>query len=300
MLVRNLNAAHDGCRIRYRDIGDYLEREKKLTILREAGSIAGIGDWRPITPDRHHGWIGQRDEAFQRLYPMGSKEVKAGRGEEAVFRLFSSGYKTSRDAYIYNFSREACATNARAMVDDYRGALAFREEHPDCPVDDVAGRYSLHVRWDRELKNNLRRGKRVAYSPDNVRATYYRPFVKQHCYVDYVLVNNKYQMDRVFPSPDSENRAICVPGVGSRKPFGALVVDAMPDLYLVEACQCFPRYRYERRDDRQAFVDCGFDGHGWSPLSVPWAAARSEGTERRFGMDSATRARSRGGPAKPV
>ena len=164
----------------------------------------------------------------------------------------NQGFGSSQAYKSHNFSREDCAANARAMVDDYRSALEFRQEHPDCPVDDVAGRYSSHVRWDRELKNNLRRGKGVVYSPDNVRATHYRPFVKQHCYVDYVLVNNKYQMDRVFPSPDSENRAICVPGVGSRKPFGALVVDAMPDLYLVEACQCFPRYRYERRDDRQA------------------------------------------------
>ena len=186
------------------------------------------------------------------LYPMGSKDVKAGRGEEAVFRLFSSGYKTSRDAYIYNFSHEACAANARAMVDDYRDALAFREEHPDSPIDQVAHRYSSHVRWDRELKNNLRRRKEVVYSPANVRASQYRPFVKQYCYVDYLLVKNKGQIDRIFPSPDSENRAICVPGVGSRKPFGTLIVNTMPDLHLIEFGQCFPRYRYERRDDRQA------------------------------------------------
>ena len=46
ILVRNPDAAHDGCRILYRDIGDYLKREKKLAILRKAGSIAGIEDWR--------------------------------------------------------------------------------------------------------------------------------------------------------------------------------------------------------------------------------------------------------------
>ena len=31
ILVRNPNAEHDGCRILYRDIGDYLKREEKLT-----------------------------------------------------------------------------------------------------------------------------------------------------------------------------------------------------------------------------------------------------------------------------
>ena len=50
ILVRNPEAVHDGCRILYRDIGDYLRREEKLAVLREAGSIAGIEDWRTITP----------------------------------------------------------------------------------------------------------------------------------------------------------------------------------------------------------------------------------------------------------
>ena len=50
ILVRNPEAAHDGCRILYRDIGDYLKREEKLAILRKAGSIVGIktgGQSRP-------------------------------------------------------------------------------------------------------------------------------------------------------------------------------------------------------------------------------------------------------------
>ena len=60
-----------------------------------------------------------------------------------------------------------------------------------------------------------------------------------------MLVNNKYQMDSIFPAANSDNCAICVPGVGSTKPFSALVVDTMPDLNLEAAgVQCFPRYRY--------------------------------------------------------
>ena len=251
VLVRNPDAAHEGCRILYRDIGDYLKREDKLTMVRDWSSIAGIDDWREIAPDRHHDWIEQRDEDFQALYPLGSKEAKAGKADEAIFRLFSNGYKTSRDSYIYNFSREACAENARWMVDDYRGALAVREEHPAYTVEDAANRFSSRVRWDRELKNNLRRGKGVDYSRDNIWTTQYRPFVKQYCYVDYTLVNNKYQQDSIFPTDDAENRAICVPGVGSTKPFSALAVDTMPDLHCVAFGQCFPRYRYERRDSVQ-------------------------------------------------
>ncbi len=234
ILVRNPDASHDGCRIRYRDVGDYLKRGEKLAILREAGSVAGIEDWREITPNRQHDWIGQRSEEFQRLYPLGSKEVKAGQEGEAIFELFSNGYKTGKDAYLYNFSRNACAENARLVTKDYLGAMRVAEERPQYGVDEVARRHSSNVRWDRELKNNLRRRKRVTFSAGNVQKTQYRPFVKQHCYVEYVLVNNKYQMDKIFPRQ-------------RWKPFSALVVDTMPDLEVVSKTQCFPRYRYERR-----------------------------------------------------
>ncbi len=251
ILVRNPDASHDGCRILYRDVGDYLKRGEKLAILREAGSVAGIEDWREITPNRQHDWIGQRSEEFQRLYPLGSKDVKAGQGGEAIFKLFSNGYKTSRDAYLYNFSRDACAENARLVTEDYLGAMRVAEEHPKYGVDEVARLHSSNVRWDAALKDNLRRRKGATFSASKVQKTQYRPFVKQHCYVDYVLVNRKYQMDSIFPMPGGENRAICVPGVGSTRPFSALMVDTMPDLHFIAFGQCFPRHRYEQPDDAQ-------------------------------------------------
>ena len=55
----------------------------------------------------------------------------------------------------------------------------------------------------------------------------------------------------IFPASETFNRAICVPGVGSTKPFSALIVDTMPDLEMISKGQCFPRYRYEQRDDTQ-------------------------------------------------
>ena len=257
ILVRNPQATPGDCRILYRDIGDYLKREEKLKILRETGSIAGIEDWRTITPDRHHDWIGQRSEGFQRLYPMGSKAARAGTMDEAIFKLFSSGYKSGRDVYTYNFSHDACAENARAMVGDYLEALRELCEFKNgSPADEITHKITLrhcsHVRWDRELKNNLRRKRTITYQPENITATQYRPFVKQHCYVEYLLVSNKYQMDRIFPDTSIENRAICVPGGGSDKAFSTLVVDTMPDLNINAAgTQCFPRYRYRERTEVQ-------------------------------------------------
>ena len=252
ILVRNPDAQNQSCRIFYRDIGDYLSREQKLGKLEEWGSISSIEDWQQIQPDQRHDWIGQCDGAFEAFYPVGTKEAKAGRANDSIFGIYSRGLATSRDAYTYNFSRTACASNAQQMVQNYCDALHDWNSGSDDSenLDRIIEQHSSHVRWDRELKNNLRRRKEVAYSPDKIWVTQYRPFVKQCCYVDYTLVNNKYQQDSIFPTRNSDNLAVCVPSIGSTKPFSVLIVNCMPDIQLMFNGQCFPRYRFIRREAR--------------------------------------------------
>ena len=103
ILVKNPDAAHNGCHIRYRDIGDYLSREQKLAALDEAVSISGFTDWEEIMPNEHHDWIGQRSDVFQQFYPMGSEDARRGRTDDAIFGLYSQGVKTGKDAYILQF-----------------------------------------------------------------------------------------------------------------------------------------------------------------------------------------------------
>ena len=252
ILVRNPTKADDGCRILYRDIGDYLTREQKLEFVREAGSTAGIEDWQEITPDQNHDWIARQEPGFEQLYPLGSKAAKAGKADDTIFGLYSRGLATSRDAYLYSFSRSSCLENARLMIADYMAALAELGERPSAAqAKAAAAGHTANTHWDRELENNLRRKKEVVHSPKRVWRAQYRPFVRQHCYVDYTLVNNKYQQDSIYPDSNATNRAICVPGIGSTKPFSALMVDAMPDLELISKGQCFPRYRFTEPSEPQ-------------------------------------------------
>ena len=91
ILVKNPNAAHDGCRIRYRDIGDYLSRERKLEVLKEAESISGFSDWQEITPNGYYDWIDQRNEVFARFYRMGSKGSESRQSRRGDIPVVFSG-----------------------------------------------------------------------------------------------------------------------------------------------------------------------------------------------------------------
>lgn len=249
ILVKNPNATHEGCKIQYRDIGDYLAREEKLKILREARSIKGIRDWETITPNAHYDWIDQRSDAFAEFYPLGSEETKAGKADGAIFRLYSLGLATGRDAYIYNFSRDACAENARRMTQDYLAAISELDENPEITIDEAARYHSSSIKWSPELKNNLRRKIRTEFKENYIRKVAYRPFISTNCYANYTFIQRKYQMGRVFPDSSSENRVICATSVGSKKAFSALITDTLPDLELISKGQCFPRYQYPKPVD---------------------------------------------------
>ena len=249
IFVKNSNATHEGCKIHYRDIGDYLTREEKLDTLREAVSIKGFNDWGTITPNTHYDWIGQRSEAFTRFYPLGTTEAKAKKADNAIFHLYSLGLSTNRNAYVYNFSRDTCAEKALLMTQDYLTAVADLEANSGLTVKEVTHCYSTNIKWDDTLQNRLKQRKKTKFNDDYIREVIYRPFVATNCYADYTFITRKGQMDKIFPDSSSENRVICVTGVGSKILFSAFMTDTLPDLELISKGQCFPRWQYQRPVD---------------------------------------------------
>ena len=256
-----------GGKIFYKDIGDYLTREEKLNQLREAKSISGFTDWQNITPDKHFDWIEQRSEAFTTFYPMGTKETKAKKADNAIFELFSNGYKTGRDAYIYNFSRNACAENAEKLTQDYLAAISELEENPERSVAEIAKRHTKNSKWDDNLKSNLKRKKKTDFDNNYIRKVLYRPYVATNCYADYTFAQVKAKQDIIFPQSFSENRVICVTDTGTKTPFSALTTDIMPDLGLNLRSQCFPRWQYQKSTDTQNILFSNKNNNGGGSTS---------------------------------
>ena len=245
ILVKNLNTQHGDCSIHYRDIGGELRREEKLEKLKEMVSVSGFSDWQIVIPNKHHEWIGQRSDAFSEFYPIGTKEAKAGKADDAIFRLYSLGLLTSRDPYIYNFSRDACAENAWRMTQDYLDALSEFKENLEITIDEAMSQYNSNIKWTGNLKDNLRQRKKTKFSGDYIRRVIYRPFVATNCYANYIFIHRKHQMDQIFPNNTSKNRMICVSNKGSRVPFSVLITDTISDVNFYDSgTQCFPRYQY--------------------------------------------------------
>ena len=241
--------------IYFYDIGDGLGQEEKLGIIRKLRSINGIAEqdgWQTIVPDGSHDWLNQVDPDFDRFLALGEKKDTA----VSMFKNYSLGVVTNRDAWCFNASRSLVERNIRSMVGFYNAERKRYHQNPENAKTDMATCINsdpTKISWTRSLKQDLLRNKALTFSEGEVLISTYRPFSKQWMYYGRRLNEQVYQMPQIFPSAKEQNRVICITGKGARSGFSALMVDAIPNLDMVEKGQCFPLKLYEKletsRDD---------------------------------------------------
>ena len=87
-----------------------------------------------------------------------------------------------------------------------------------------------------------------------MRLSLYRPFTQSNLYFDRVMNNSVYVFPSIFPTSETEteNRVICVAGIGDRKGFGCLTTNRIPSIDLAfEKTQCFPFYIYDEEGENR-------------------------------------------------
>jgi len=268
LLVKNPRSKVTG-EIFYHDIGDYLSREDKLRQIAQFGGIDGIQSapgWTQIRPDAHHDWVNQRDPAFGKYMPLGEED-----GATGIFANYSSGLKTNRDAWCYNFSESELRRNIGRSIRFYNSEVKrWAEANPKQHAGGLAKFITIDdakFSWDRQQRKDVERGRRYRERDNGYREALYRPFSRQHAYFDRSMNNCVYQLHKIFPEVGSENRLICLTGRGSSKAFSVLMTDVIPDLEVISKSQCFPLHLYEAvdgNDDEQGHEEA--DSGGQAPL----------------------------------
>ena len=61
------------------------------------------------------------------------------------------------------------------------------------------------------------------------------------------MIHRTGQWSEFFPKVQSENKVICIPGIGNKKDHSILMVDKRADLGFMAATQCLPLYYFEER-----------------------------------------------------
>ena len=229
----------------YHDIGDYLKREEKLDIIKQAVDISGIKDWVTLVPDEHGDWINHRTEGYEQYMPIGDKATKGRNNSKGIFSIFSNGVMTSRDAWCYNFSEETVKTSMLSHIEAYNSTLERKGEAHEPSSQDGSPQ---KMKWTRSLENDLKKGIKAVFSAGNIREATYRPFVKQFLYFASQFNESAGLTYLFFPSPHHRNQLIQLTGNGSSKPFSCLIADQTTDREVLSKGLCFPLYWYEKRE----------------------------------------------------
>ena len=250
--VKKNGKANSQAEIFYARVDEFWRKEEKYRYL-DAKEQYGNIEWKPITPDKRHTWLTEGHHAeFETFLPMGSQQAKGAKGEanDVIFKVYSRGVTTARDAWACNFSRGALMENMERTIETYNEQV-FKWERQvgrDANVDDFVVYDGTKISWSGDLKQELRKGKTGKFAVDKVRQSLYRPFTESNLYFDRLMNNSIYLFPKIFPTleTEKENRVICVPGIGDRKGFGCLTTNMIPSLDLgFEKTQCFPFYTYD-------------------------------------------------------
>ena len=225
---KRLNA----CQIHYHDIGDYLSREDKLRIIRQAGSYKYL-EWTTITPNEKNDWINQRDGLFDTLLSLAPTK-KFDANAQSVFSTYAIGVATNRDAWVSGYSKEQVTENMQSMIAFYNEQLG----------KNVFSEDETRISWTRALKRDLGKGLKHSFDATAFVQSTYRPFCKQQLYYHRPFIESPGIFSSLYPQGKA-NLIITLSGVGGSKPFSCLITNVHPNLHLSENGQCFPLYWYE-------------------------------------------------------
>ena len=249
--IKKVEKTSDPAEVWIYSVDDYLkarEKQKHLTDFRDYTNVP----MKQATIDAKHTWLTEGLHAeFDNFIPMGTKEAKSVKGAavDVIFKTYSRGVMSCRDAWAYNFNRDVLTQNIQQMGETYNAEMERwkrRQNRSETNVDAFVIYDDTKISWSRDLKVKLKRGVIVEYTEYKIKTSLYRPFTKLNLYFDRTINNDVHVFPSIFPTPvtESENRVLCVSGIGSKKSFQSLMVGAIPDIQSTSNGQCFPFYTY--------------------------------------------------------
>ncbi len=225
------------CRILYTRRPELDTAAQKLEFL--SSTKLNQLDFEHIIPDKKHNWLNQSDNDFYQLLPLIDKDVKSGKSEKAVFKLFSLGVVTNRDEWVYDSLKESLINKISFFIEKYNYSVENQLQ-------------DFSIKWSSSLENFWKSRIKSDFDDNLIQLSLYRPYFKQFQYTEKLfnhrLTENHYEMFSL--DLKSFNKIIAFSGISSSKPFHCLSCDLLIGLDTLEKTQCLPLYYYEKEGNR--------------------------------------------------
>lgn len=241
-LVRN--PALNGCKIHYLTLDDFLPATEKRNWLRNnyLEKLAKTGQFALIRPNAQNLWLNQPTEDWADYLPIATKEVKAGKSEQAIFKLFSRGLESNRQEWVYDFNQIDLIKKIQYFIDIYNKSLKNGSNDLD-----------KTIKWSRELERRLKNGVHISFDSSKLIKSELRPFVTQFLYLDSNLNSYVYSWENFHHIKN--NLILSFNTFGGNKSFYCLTTNRVPELHYTGDSQCLPLYYYENNEKIDNITD---------------------------------------------
>jgi predicted helicase len=236
---------------------DFWRKETKLEWFRD-NPLTSISFER-ITPSKQHNWLNLADTDFETLIPLADKNVKLGKREEGVYKLFSLGVATNRDEWAYDFGEANLESRMKYFTKVYeqkrKSFFAKTENERKELLEDEKNFNDFigsEIKFTRELiHRDFLKNKEIKFKDIKIVTSSFRPFVKKFNYFDseHRITHEPYQNPQIWGKfGTNKNTCICLNTSG--KDFRVLATKFLPDLHFIGDSQCLPLYRYGSNNTR--------------------------------------------------
>ncbi|MDC7955430.1 DEAD/DEAH box helicase family protein [Fusobacterium simiae] len=243
LLVKNPNEKREKAKIYYYDIGDYLSREEKLSKINDFKSIGSKKmDWQILNPNEEGDWINQRNDKFKDFIPLIDKDNK--NNKETFFTMSSNGVVTSRDSWVYSYSKINLEKNMKETIAFYNKEiekiLNVRKKDKNKAVEDIIDTNPKNISWSRALKKRADLYKFDEFNKSDIVISLYRPFTKQYLYFNKFWNETPAQQDKFKAS-----LSIGTVGIGGNKEFSITILNNIGDFQTLQNANFYPLYYIE-------------------------------------------------------
>lgn len=233
--------------VNYKTIGEGLTTKQKLIKLKENISIENI-TWNKNKPDLNCDWINKRNNEFQKLLKIGTKEK--GYTRLSIFQnLYSRGLNTGNEAWTINYDRKSLIENMGRYIEVYNYERnryhSINNKRRD--IQSFVNKDISKIQWHTILFNRCEKNIEIQYNKTLVLEIMYRPYVKKYISYNELLIREISKWKNLLnlnSNKNSINKFIICSGKGHTNPcyFSSNV---LLNLDILPKSQCFPFYWFE-------------------------------------------------------
>lgn len=232
ILVKDGSDNHE---VHYHDIGDYLTRDDKLSILRDKESILNI-DWQTIVPDKNNDWINQRDENYLNYSALADEK-------NSIFLDRGIGYSSSRDSWVVGFSKDSITCNTKRLTEEFNSQVENVSDQSKLLMDPTK------INWSDDLLKRWSKREKIDYNQSDFRYIQYRPFTKKWVNNLRPLIKRPSFWNKAFGETNIEKNLFL--NIGSGKRSSSLISKEISDYQLLFNTKSIPLYSF----DNNALLD---------------------------------------------